>query len=301
MRDNPGKPITRYDISRLFTIAYHSGATMGNLVNGFKYTGIFPLDAKAIPDHAYALAETTEQAKTIHLQEGAPPKSSENDDSVAPAETTGQATSNVLQESEPAQSSENDGRISNEDTDLEVAMPSIRPEMSTESSSNLPCEDQGSTSSDTTSLGGRVSFSDILPLPKAAPVKRKRSHKSLIGLVTSADVIERLEKEKKQKESVPKSQKNAQLKKSKGKLPAAKKVKCKASAEQDPDNFCGYCNDYYFDMDDEDEDWLYCKRCLKWYHESCFGLMVPVSEVPSGNDVESSMDERDGSTDGNDG
>ncbi|KAJ8043343.1 hypothetical protein HOLleu_10389 [Holothuria leucospilota] len=97
--------------------------------------------------------------------------------------------------------------------------------MSTDSSSHLPCEDKGSTSSDTTSVGGRVSFSDILPLPKAAPVKRKRSHKSLIGLVTSADVIERLEKEKKQKESVPKSQKNAQLKKSKGKLPAAKKVK----------------------------------------------------------------------------
>ncbi|KAJ8043342.1 Tigger transposable element-derived protein 2 [Holothuria leucospilota] len=96
MRDNPGKPITRYDISRLFIIAYHSGATMGNLVNGFKYTGIFSLDAKAIPDHAYAPAETTEQAKTIHLQEGAPPKSSENDDSVAPAETTGQVASNVL-------------------------------------------------------------------------------------------------------------------------------------------------------------------------------------------------------------
>lgn len=45
---NPGRVITRFQFSKLFSEAWHKGMTMLNVVAGFKVTGIYPLNRDAL-------------------------------------------------------------------------------------------------------------------------------------------------------------------------------------------------------------------------------------------------------------
>ena len=42
---NPGKTISRYDFSKLFSSAWFSAMTMTNIISGFKVTGIYPFNS----------------------------------------------------------------------------------------------------------------------------------------------------------------------------------------------------------------------------------------------------------------
>lgn len=41
-----------------------------------------------------------------------------------------------------------------------------------------------------------------------------------------------------------------------------------------PDNYCSHCNGFYYDEDSDDEDWMNCWSCKKWFHDSCAGNFV---------------------------
>lgn len=45
---NPGRQVTRHEFSELFARAWFKSMTMGNIVGGFKNTGIFPFDRTAL-------------------------------------------------------------------------------------------------------------------------------------------------------------------------------------------------------------------------------------------------------------
>ena len=45
---NPGKIITRFEFSQLFSQAWYKSMTMNNIVSGFRHTGIYPLNRKAL-------------------------------------------------------------------------------------------------------------------------------------------------------------------------------------------------------------------------------------------------------------
>jgi len=35
-------------------------------------------------------------------------------------------------------------------------------------------------------------------------------------------------------------------------------------------NFCGECCGFYYDSDqNEDEEWICCQKCQRWFHETC--------------------------------
>lgn len=40
------------------------------------------------------------------------------------------------------------------------------------------------------------------------------------------------------------------------------------------DNYCGHCQGYYYDDTSDDEDWMNCVQCHKWFHDSCSGSYV---------------------------
>ena len=44
MRAHPGRPVTMFQICQLFGKAYGQAATVGNAVNGFRKTGLFPVN-----------------------------------------------------------------------------------------------------------------------------------------------------------------------------------------------------------------------------------------------------------------
>ena len=49
--------------------------------------------------------------------------------------------------------------------------------------------------------------------------------------------------------------------------------KRKQCDKENTENYCGYCEGYYFDSDDE--YWVKCTamKCNAWYHESCAGIL----------------------------
>ena len=48
LRNNPGKVITRFQFNEIFSKAWMRGMTMRNVINGFKTTGVFPFNPKAL-------------------------------------------------------------------------------------------------------------------------------------------------------------------------------------------------------------------------------------------------------------
>jgi len=45
---NPGRVVTRYQFSELFSRAWHEGMSMSNIMSGFRITGIFPFNRHAL-------------------------------------------------------------------------------------------------------------------------------------------------------------------------------------------------------------------------------------------------------------
>ena len=60
LRHNPGKVVTIYQVAELFGQAYIRAATSLTAVNGFRKTGIFPVNRDVFQDHDFAPAETTD-------------------------------------------------------------------------------------------------------------------------------------------------------------------------------------------------------------------------------------------------
>jgi len=44
--------------------------------------------------------------------------------------------------------------------------------------------------------------------------------------------------------------------------------------KKNSENYCSHCQGYYFDDESDDEDWMNCVTCKKWFHDSCSGTFV---------------------------
>ena len=63
---NPGKTVSRYDFSKLFSSAWYEAMTMVNITSGFKVTGVCPFDRNAFK----LPGETFTSFRPQTLQEG---------------------------------------------------------------------------------------------------------------------------------------------------------------------------------------------------------------------------------------
>ena len=48
MAENPGKRVTRFNFSQLFSLAWMKSMTMKNIVSGFRVTGVYPVNRRAV-------------------------------------------------------------------------------------------------------------------------------------------------------------------------------------------------------------------------------------------------------------
>jgi hypothetical protein len=48
MAENPGKRVTRFNFSQLFSLAWMKSMTMKNIVGGFRVTGVYPVNRKVV-------------------------------------------------------------------------------------------------------------------------------------------------------------------------------------------------------------------------------------------------------------
>lgn len=59
LRNHPGRVVTAFQIGYLFNQAYGKTASVQNACNGFKSTGLWPVNPDIFPDHFFEPAETT--------------------------------------------------------------------------------------------------------------------------------------------------------------------------------------------------------------------------------------------------
>ncbi|KAK0169796.1 hypothetical protein PV328_010437 [Microctonus aethiopoides] len=61
IRVNDGRAISQLQVAGIFRPAYEKAATLENATNGFKNTGLWPLDPNIFPDYLYAPSSVTDQ------------------------------------------------------------------------------------------------------------------------------------------------------------------------------------------------------------------------------------------------
>lgn len=63
LRQNPGRVVTQYQISMLFGKAYERAASIGNIVNGFRKSGIYPINRDVFQD--YEFVSISEEVESV--------------------------------------------------------------------------------------------------------------------------------------------------------------------------------------------------------------------------------------------
>ena len=245
LKENPGQIITRYDFCGLFKKAYYTVCTMNNAASAFRATGIHPLNPAVVPPDVYGPSTTSQLMTQQNIE---PDQFRDTSDITLESTDTNDPTNDII--------------------------------ASTSSTENEPPV--------------KGPLQDLFQIPRAykavnnGTIKKTRRITSARCL-TAAEVIEEIEakeNEKKQKEIDKENRlKQRELKKmnkpiTKGKSKAGK---CStkplsqakgANETNSSENYCEYCNGYYFDDESDDEDWIKCQAegCTSWYHESCTGV-----------------------------
>jgi hypothetical protein len=92
LRSNPGRVVSLYQIAKLYGSAFVRAATMSTAINGFRKTGIWPVNQETFSDQDYAPSETTDRPLVENA--GTPPNQTDSPRSAA-APATPQQTAAV--------------------------------------------------------------------------------------------------------------------------------------------------------------------------------------------------------------
>ncbi len=271
LRTNPGKVVTLHQISSLFGKAFVRSATMTTAVNGFRKTGIWPVDRNVFDKSDFLPSATTDVPLPIADITG---------DEVLVRENSRK------DDSDPAESrTDNQG----------VAARASNGNMHKEHAAEIPLspkEASKATAESQFSAFKNCSPEIIFPIPKVERknVKKTSNRRGKTVVLTESPYKNELMEEIKKKK-VPKAAtkrklftKDAKKEKNDAKKEKSKKPKkkmlldaSKPSCSKDPkadldvdsntdDEECLYCYDF------SEEGWIRCVVCARWAHNSCAGV-----------------------------
>lgn len=263
IRDN-NRPLTPYDVAELFGRAYLKVQTGEIAANGFRVTGLWPLNKNIFTavDYLAAQQDAVKDGCTVNV----PPMPST-------PQPLGQSMANVRtpDDCEPL----TEASTSRQDTNIEPT-----PSTSGLSRSSL----------------GLVSPYDISPVPNKKRTPSNRGRKaSVAAVITSSpyksDLIEKNKKKEEKENKLAKNKNKKQNeKKSKGKKPKEKMPKSDSDDEEmmlfdtdsepdalignaapdSDDSECIFCG-MLFSNDTQGETWVKCLMCGLWAHNDCAG------------------------------
>lgn len=273
--------ITKFNFGHLLKKAWCKAATIDNAVNGFRSTGIFPLNPGVLTEVDFqpscsvenggnrpkptALPSTPRLSAALPLTSGQSPKVHS---------TSGKSSSlPSIAEHSPALPLT---------TRLSPALPST-------SGQSCPPTDESVLDSPPfrastpvgllqrdASVEVNISFHELLPTPEKR-LKQTRSRKQKSEVLTSPVAIQEAQKRDERKNV---SSKNTQKKLNNSKKRVAVRSSSSEEEEQqqeveeeEGDNTaCGFCFKSYRDPGSSRlGDWVECMKCSVWYHENCVG------------------------------
>ncbi|KAL1448578.1 hypothetical protein WDU94_012303 [Cyamophila willieti] len=234
LRNNPGRAISQFQISPLFSEAYLKAAVPNTAINGFRSCGIVPLNPDVYGEADFAPAEATD--RPISEDSATAPQVS-----TAPEPATAPQVSTVPEPAKPATVPPGD--------ELTSTPIIVSPNVNNSGFSVSPC--------------------DVLPIPKAQdrPIRKTGPKKGSSGILTLSPYIDELKKVKKRPTSQPK-----QSKKKKGASPRTLFSETPSTSTSNASNpECLYCNEMY-SKSKAREGWIRCSECHKWAHDECAGV-----------------------------
>lgn len=285
LRTNPGRQVTQYQVASLFTKAYQRAAVIGNIANGFKAAGIWPLNTNVFPEHLFEAADNM------------------NATSVNSSDQTTLILQNILPQSfsskppvrvEFNSSGINEIPTNNVSTETSLTMSPKIIEPTCSRIDRSPIKEV-----DTKTF--KKMLKRIHPIPKNTIMRKNTVQKAVV--ITSSPYKNDLEssaaKKKKKidatskyaKKTILPKKRRVQNKKSVQRKPNIKCIRQKRLSirsssddtddeviefaddddtdDDDLDDTCALCNGNYYDKTGPKVDWIQCIRCKKWVHETC--------------------------------
>lgn len=271
LKENPGRTVTIYQVSKLFNHAYEKTATLEIATSAFRATGISPLNPDVFPEHLFLPSLTTDVAEAVVSKDENPvneelenPEEHQtNDREIQPStkEHTDQEQLSFTEEiNEPGPS------CSSKEVDIQNVLQELSP---------VPQSNVRKTVKRKT--GG---YQDVLTespylqsIREKEIEKKQEQQRKLNRNVVKRKLVEKgSEKKENKKPQEP-------LRKSKRSCESLTLIEDEDSEEEDPycesdneeDCPCLYCNDL-FSRSKSKELWLQCQLCQKWAHGECAGV-----------------------------
>lgn len=280
LRTNPGRVATLHQLSTLFSAAFIRAATMPTAINGFRKTGIWPVNASVFSDADFLPSAATEVEDESAVDCQAEPSNNISD------VRKGNSNNNSCTAIEQHRSDNNTSPIF---LTSKATIP-VGEKTPEKIETNSAIEPQPSTSRMNDSSFPLSSPTAIIPIPQTRQtVKRVRRKKGKTVILTSTPYKDELEEsvEAKNKKTLRQiavkrkiedpggSKKTKKGNKKKSKL-IAKDDSSDSEVSHDSDAECLYCGDLY---SISSEGWIACSMCLRWAHNSCAGVDDEDSEA----------------------
>ena len=262
MRQHPGRRVTIYEVGELFGEAFVKSAVMHTAINGFRKSGIYPLNPEVFPEWMFAPSETTERELNIQEDASTTPKAP-----LPPPIDSSQPSCSRIDSPQPSCSSLNSHTANHTNISSSPKHPTTKSD-SLQATLPKPISDFS------------VSPKEVFPIPKAT---RKPSNdnrrRGKADVITSSPYKSELEENFKKSPVVKKLKLNEPDKKEKNVVKkAAPKTKLvsklpiadsdSSEEEDNNDDACLYCNEL-FSNSKAKEAWIKCVSCNKWAHEAC--------------------------------
>lgn len=288
MRTNPGRAVTQYQVSQLIKEAYERAATIGNIANGFRASGIWPINRNIFQDHHFAPAEAllaicTESNKQQNLttsissqsgQLSVPPTPLES--TVTPISRPSTPCMNVV--AMPSTSKlDNTSMLEQMKANLNILSPIPK--------NRMPNKGRGAQKAAV--LTSSPYKNDL----EVSQQRRKQPKKTNIEIEklkrnTKKEIINKKEIQRKRTISKVKNKDKPNTRKGKKSRKVQEntsKISSSSSDEEeilvlddsescfseDQENECAKCKLNYYDKTGPTVDWVQCVRCHDWNHETC--------------------------------
>lgn len=256
LRMNYPRMVTEYQVPELFGTAYMKAAVMLTAVNGYRKTGIFPLNRNVFEEWMFEPAASTNRPLT--------PLPRVTDSASAELITTEKNSGNEAT-SQPHSSTENFNA-----GDCIVVQADVHTQKTpTPLDNNSPTATAPRPS--TSSNFSVTPPKDLIKLPnnhRSKPIRSKRKGRATV--LTSSpykkecELIIAEKEKKKRKKNVTTKNKTAKRRKT-------EKEPLDSEDEEPADCVCIYCHETYSTSKSTD-GWIKCTKCPGWAHEACAGI-----------------------------
>lgn len=264
MKNHSSRNFTRYQAGTVIGKAWIRAAGVGNAVNGFRASGIFPLDPNAIPDHFFSMLDSTVDTPNEHATSPTPevnlPEANERLETSTPKVTVLKAGPSKLL-----------------DTSL---TPKAGPSHLVDENLSPNSQDIQIESNEEIVTPSKY-LSDISPIPTIPVSLNKRFKQGAIVLNSPQNILNKKEKKKKGENKAKVNQMGSlkvkrntsvttqiQLESEKWSDSDDEPLVKKSKEQQNKVYLCVECFEEYYKTTKK-VDWMECIQCKKWLHVSC--------------------------------